>query len=229
MTRNINARIAGISFLLYIGAGVASLLVLNFGLEEEGIAAKIELMAGHPGAVHTSVLLLLMTCFLALVLAATLYGLTRDVDPELALMVFSFRIAEGVLGAVAVLALSGLLWLGTEIRMGGQNSAAALVLAGLLQEIRGWGFSIAATFFGVGSTVFSCLLLRGRLVPVPFAWFGVVASVLIAAVLPVHLIGLLGGLAGLLVWIPMLIFEVALGFFLIIKGVGTPSTTVHIG
>jgi hypothetical protein len=88
----------------------------------------------------------------------------------------------------------------------------------------------AAIFFAVGSTLFSWLLLRGRLIPVALAWLGVFASALLVVVLPLQLAGLFGGpmtwsaSVTWLVWLPMLVFEVVLALWLIIKGVATPAT-----
>jgi len=72
------------------------------------------------------------------------------------------------------------------------------------------------------------LLLRGRMIPIPLAWLGVVASILLAVVLPLQLAGLFGGpmtwaaFATWLVWLPMLVFEVALALRLLIRGVAMP-------
>ncbi|MEO8356940.1 MAG: DUF4386 family protein, partial [Chloroflexota bacterium] len=83
----------------------------------------------------------------------------------------------------------------------------------------------AAIFFAVGSTLFCWLLLRGRLIPVALAWLGMIASVLLGVILPLQLGGLFGGSMSWassvtwLVWLPMLVFEVALAFWLMIKGV----------
>ncbi len=45
---------------------------------------------------------------------------------------------------------------------------------------------VGTVFFAVGSTIFSYLLLRGRMVPVSIAWLGVFASGLLAVVLPLQ-------------------------------------------
>jgi hypothetical protein len=89
--------------------------------------------------------------------------------------------------------------------------------------VQGWNTIIGATFFAVGSTLFSWLLLRGRMVPVPLAWLGVLASVLLVVGLPVQLAGFFGGPVFGLMWLPMLVFEVALALWLLIKGVGIPG------
>ena len=87
----------------------------------------------------------------------------------------------------------------------------------------------SAIFFAVSSVIFCRLLLRGRMIPVTLAWLGVVASVLLVVILPLQLAGLLGGRTSWstsvtwLVWLPMLAFELALAFWLLIKGVASPA------
>ena len=85
---------------------------------------------------------------------------------------------------------------------------------------------IGAPFFAVGSTLFCWLLLRGRMVPVPLAWFGVVASVLVVVGYPLQLAGFLRGpiTSFMGMWLPMAVFEVTLALWLLIKGVAMPAT-----
>lgn len=83
----------------------------------------------------------------------------------------------------------------------------------------------SAIYFAVGSLLFAGLLWRGRLVPPALAQLGLLASALLVVVLPAQLAGLLGGAMSWaasttwLVWLPMLIFEVALALWLLVKGV----------
>ena len=66
----------------------------------------------------------------------------------------------------------------------------------------------------MGSTLFSWLLLRGRMIPVGLAWLGVLASVLLVVLCPLQLAGLLGGPVTQFMWLPMLVFEVVLALWL---------------
>ena len=162
MTRTTNARIAGFAFLFYIAAGIASMVA---------------------GRSHATAVLTILTSFSALVLGVTLYAITREVDPDLAMLGLTCRVIEAMPG------------------------------------------SEGAIFFAVGSTLFSWLLLRGRMIPVALAWLGVIASILLVAILPLQRAGLFGG-AGTwsssvtwFEWLPMLVFEVTLALWLLIKGV----------
>jgi hypothetical protein len=132
-----------------------------------------------------NVLALLMS-FSALVLGVTLYVLTRDQGPALAMMALLCRVLEAVpVGEPAI-------------------------------------------FFAVGSTIFSWLLLRGQMIPVPLAWLGVIASALLVVILPLQVAGVFGGPMAWsdsitwIVWLPALVFEIALALWLLIKGVAVP-------
>jgi hypothetical protein len=169
--RFLYARVAGLAFLIYSAAGITSM----------NLADQSQM---------TEVLSLFMS-FSALVLGVTLYALTREQGPALAMMALVCRILEAVpVGEPAI-------------------------------------------FFAVGSTIFSWLLLRGRMIPVLLAWLGVVASALLVVVLPLQVAGLFGGAMSWsssiawLVWLPMLVYEVLLALWLLIKGVKARPWQIH--
>jgi uncharacterized protein DUF4386 len=116
---------------------------------------------------------------------------TRVEQPVVAALGMIFRLAEGALGPA--LALAGLT---------------------LLQPTL-----VDATLFAIGSTFFCWLLLRGRMLPRALAWIGVVASVILIVGLPLQLAGLLAAPFTMLMWMPMLAFEVPGGLWLLMKGV----------
>ena len=167
MTVATNARIAGFTFLFYIAAGISSMAL--------------------PDQAQVADVLSLLLNFSAIVLGVTLYLITREQGPALALLALACRVIEAV-------------------------------------------HVESAIFFAVGSTIFCWLLLRGRMIPRPLAWLGVVASVLLVVILPLQLAGLFGGTMSWsasiswLVWLPMLIFEVGLALWLLIKGVAMPMS-----
>ena len=222
MTRMANARIAGFTFLFYIAAGIASLVLFGRATSGEGIAAKLAGIAQHATDVRLVILLYLLQVFAALVLAVTLYAITREQDPDLAMLALTCRVGEGVLGATGIPSTLGLLWLATGTGADAPNVGAAHALGAYLLRS---SVALTATFFAVGSTLFSWLLLRGRMIPIPLAWLGVVASVLLVVGLPLQLAGFLSGKFISLMWLPMLAFEVPLALWLLIKGVAMPART----
>src|SRR5215813_3294889 len=216
MTHKTSARIAGSTFLLYIAAGITSLMVFGRVTSGEGIAAKLSGIAQHPTDVGVVVMLDLFQCFAALVLAVTLYGLTREQDPDLAMLALTCRVSEGVIGGSSIPRTLALVWLATGSGVNAPDTAAAHALGAYL--LRG-DVAVTATFFAVGSTLFSYLFLRGRMIPALLAWLGVAASILLVVCLPLQAGGFLHGTITSVMWLPMLAFEVPLAFWLLIKGV----------
>ncbi len=223
MTRTANARAAGVTFLIYIAAGIASIVVFGRATSGDGMAAKLASIASHSTDVGVVVLLGLVESFAALVLAATLYAITREQDPDLAMLALTCRVGEGLIGSFSIPSTLALFRLATGPGTGAPDMAAAHLLGAYLLT---GDTAFTATFFAVGSLLFSYLLLRGRMIPTPLAWLGVVASVLLVVVLPLQLAGFLRGPITSLIWLPMLAFEVPLALWLLFKGVSGPAGAV---
>ena len=226
MTRTTNARLAGFTFIFYIAAGITSLVLSGRAIIGDGIAAKLVNIAQHETEMRIVVLLSLLTCFSAIALGVTLYAITREQDRDLAMLGLICRVAEGLAGMFMPKTLA-LLWLATATGANTLDTVATHALGTLLLKMGAW--SPSATFFAVGSMFFAWLLLRGRMIPVALAWLGVIASVLLVVILPLQLAGLFGSSANWfsavtwIMWLPMVVYEVALARWLIIKGVAMPN------
>jgi hypothetical protein len=216
MTRATNARIAGVAYLFYIGVAFPSMLLLDRATSGVGMAAKLATMAQHAADVRLAALLSLLGGFAALVLAVTLYAITRVEDADLALLALTCRVAEGVTGAASLPAMLGLLALATATTANASEPAAAQAIGAYVLDQPPL---IGATFFAAGSTIFSWLLLRGRMIPLALAWLGVIASLIVTVGLPLQLLGVLRGPLTQLMWLPMAAFEIPVGIWFIAKGV----------
>src|SRR3954470_2462480 len=222
MTRRTNATIAGITYLLYFAVAFPAMVLFGKATGGEGVATPLPIVAQHVTELRFTVLLGVVGCFCALVLAVTLYGITRDQDRELAMLAFACRVGEGLVGAVPFTTL-GLVWLATKVGPTAPDAASAKGLAALLLKVGDWQTITGALLFAVGSTIFSSLLLRGRIVPAPIAWLGVVGSALPVVTLAIQLTGVPVGAIGNLVWLPVALFEFTVALWLIIRGAATPA------
>jgi hypothetical protein len=216
MTRTTNARVAGVTFLLYIAVGVTSMLVARGLPDAEGTAARLAVMAQHASVVRINMLLGLTTGFIALTLGVALYGITRDEDHEIALLALLCRVGEGLSIFFPMFATLGLLWLASDAAA---HTAGSDVLAGFLMKVKTWNVTLSAIFFAVGSSLFCWLLLRGRMIPPALAWLGVIGSVLLVAGLPLQLAAVLDRRAAMLMWIPIAVFEITVALWFLIRGV----------
>ena len=214
MTRTTNARLAGFMFLFYIATAFPCLVLFEQAAAGEGTAAKLASIAQHEVRMRVSNVLSLVTIFDAIVLAVALYALTRDYDRDLAVLALSCRVAEGVMNAVGTISTMALLSVAK-----GTGGVAANALGELLLKSQDWIMLVGATLFAVGSTLFAYLFLRARSIPVWLAWLGVVGSAILVIGLPARSAGLIRGPVTSLMWIPIAIFEVVTGVWLLTKGV----------
>ena len=221
MTRATNARIAGLTFLLYIAVAFPAMVLSAKATGGGSVAAPLASIAQHTTGMRITIVLELLSGFCALVLAVTLYGITRDEDRELAMLGFACRVGEGLAGVFPLTTL-GLLWLVTNARPNAPDVPSANALAAYLLKVGTWQTISASLLFAAGSTVFAYLLLRGRMIPVAIAWIGVVGSALLVVILPLQLAGFVTGPVTQLAWIPVALFELTLAPWLLIKGVAEP-------
>jgi hypothetical protein len=220
MTSRTNARLAGFTFLFYIAIGIAEMVLSSRITSGPNTAAKLANIAQHLPQMRLATVFVMLTIFCALVLAVTLYALTRDTDADLALLAMTCRVAEGVTGIAPAIAKLGLLSLATAaVTTTGQEAATVNELAALLFRVGGWSMTVGATAFAVGSTIFAYLFLRARSIPPWLAWLGVASSLLMAVILPLQGTGLITSAVMSIAWAPLFVFEVTLAFWLLIKGV----------
>jgi hypothetical protein len=217
VSRRAAARLAGLAFLLYIAVGILTLVLSSRAMAGHGVEAKLASVAQHMLDLRIAVLFVLFTSFCALVLGVTLWGLTREQDPVLAMLALTCRVCEGLAGALGVQRTMGLLWLAGP---DAPDAATARTLGTWLLE--GQVSGVAAIFFSVGSVLFAWLLLRGRMIPAPLAWLGVVASAAAVVVLPLEFVDLFPGRWIWYIWLPLAAYEIPLALWLLFKGAAAP-------
>lgn len=221
MTRRSNARLAGLAFLLYFAFGIPTMMLMARARAGHGVEAKLASLSQHGADVRVAVLFVLFTSFCALVLGVTMRALTRDQDPDVAMLAMLCRICEGLAGALGVQRTMSLLWLADPATNGAMDPAAARALGAWLLE--GQASGVGAIFFAVGSLLFAWLLARGRIVPAPLAWWGVITSAAAVVALPLDFVGLFPGAWIWYVWLPLAAFEVPLAVWLLVKGAAEPA------
>ena len=69
----------------------------------EGTAARLASIAQHAQLMRVNIVLMLLQAAYAVVLAVTLYAITRDQDRDLAMLALCARVGEGLINAVAPL------------------------------------------------------------------------------------------------------------------------------
>ena len=220
MTLSSNSKLAGFAFIIYIAIGITSLVLGNrMFAGAEGTNAKLAAIAQNPMTSQIIVLLTLIMALCALVLAVTIYALTRDWDRDLAMFAMLCRVGEGIIAVLAPVVTLGLLWIATNASSM-PNAVPENTLAAYLFKIEGYTGTVAAICFSMGSMIYTYIFLRVGTIPKWLGWLGVFASAILIIILPLQLAAFIkDGLLTQLIWIPMLVFELTFAVWLIVKGV----------
>ena len=214
MTRTTNARIAGAAYLLYIAAAFPAMSIASRATKGATVAERLETVSRHVGAIQIEIILSLIAGLCAFALAISLYGFTRDEDPDIARLGMLCRFAEGLFAAPFI-SLS-LLWLAGD--GAGTLGDSTNALAAYVFKLSPWMVTFSAYLFALGSTAFCYLLLRGRMIPTWLAWTGVIGSVLLVFTLPLSFIGVVRKPFTDLAWIPIAVFEIVVSVWFLWTG-----------
>ena len=160
------------------------------------------------------------------ILLVALYVILKPVNRSLALFAVFCRLVECSVAAVTVaINFAALLLLSGAGSSQALNTEQLPALARLFISLDTGGNRIGAVFFGMGSMVFAWLWFKSRYVPRLLAALGILAS-LVPVLVPLAAI-VFASLADVPLrrartGIPIAIFDVILGFWLLIKGIQEP-------
>jgi hypothetical protein len=215
MTTTTHARIAGATFVLYIAIGMTGMYLssaMTGGAETT--AAKLAAIVENKSMAQLNIIFTLLAALCAVMLATTIYRLTSGVDRELALMALCCRVAEGVVIVVATMILVATIAIANMVSGTPVADPTYIALAELIFKIEGHTGLLAALCFSMGSLVYCYLFLISRRLPTWLAWLGLFSSVILVALLPLQIAGIVRGLIVSIMWLPMLVFELIFAFWL---------------
>ena len=221
------ARVAGFTFL----SGIAIVVLANYGisfrLSVPGSAADTarNIMA-HETLFRLNVACNLIYLLNILVLLTALYVLLKPVNTNLALVATFCRLVVALMWGFTALNMLG------ALRLLGDATYLAVFRADQLQSLARLQLSssydayyIGLPFWGLASTACSYLWLKSRYIPRALAAFGVIASAwcvccAFAFIIFPHFSEIVNAS-----WfdMPLVLFEMALGLWLLIKGVSPPG------
>lgn len=221
MTQRADARLAGFAYLSYIVFAMSSSILFAKVTAGDDALETLSTLARMISTARVTVLLDLLQPVCALVLAVTLYKLVKAVNHTIALLAMLFRVGEGLLASFPILGKLELMRLATDRDAVAANVPSYLPLVNEILHRPDEGFS--AFFFVVGGFLFAYLFLKGRLIPHWLAWTGVVTIGAQLICVPLHIAMMIPGSIVNWMWFPILLYEVPLGIWLIVKGVEGPS------
>lgn len=216
------ARVAGLAYLVII---LTSLL--NVGFIDAGLiipaddAATVANIRDNGLLFRLGIVAALVIYASVVVLAATLYVVLKTVNRNLALLAMLLRTGEAMLGAATAFAS-----LVVPVLLEGAGRSVAFpadqlqALVGLLLEVRTAALDIVLVFVGLGGTIFCYLLYKALYVPRILAGWGIFTylSMLLLAIVSILWPGH-PAMAEIVLYGLGTLFEVAIGFRLLLKGV----------
>lgn len=219
-SQRIAAKTAGLAFLIIVVGWTLNWIFVDSKVVVAGDGVKtLANLRAHEFLFRLGLANELIFAVCGIVLAFSLFALLEQVNRNLALLALGLKLAEGVLGSVVV--LSG--YVALRMLEGGARSEDGL---GLFLSVRSTGTTISMVFLGLDSILFFSVLFKSRLVPRALSGLGVFAYALI---LIQSFIGILVPASAsaqsmvntlsMTMFAPSVVFELLVGFWLLIKGV----------
>lgn len=208
-----SCRASGLLFLLAMAAYmVGSLITINL-TSAPSILSSINnntLAMGIAG-----ICMLLNSIFVACI-AIFLYPILKIYSETLARIYFSVRLYESTVLSVGFICLLALVPLSFEFTQYGENGKEFLAsLARMLIEINWYAYHSSMIVLGFGSLPFCLFLCRVSSIPLPLSLVGLIGYLILAVT---SLCAIVGFSLGLYVTLPVFVFEVTFGFWLLFKG-----------
>jgi uncharacterized membrane protein YbhN (UPF0104 family) len=217
------AKITGLAYLVAMTTSIIGYIPNQYIVANDLVQTATNIIANEQ-IFRIGIASNLLTCIIDVVLIWMLYLLLKPVNEKLALLAVFFRLIEtGCLAMGVTNELVAVRLLTSSIYSGLMEPNQLYSFARISMASYASSFSTGFIFLGLGSTVFSYVLLKSGYVPRFLAGLGIFSSLLIA-------------LGTLLVIVfpefrklfpygygPMGVFEVTLGLWFLIKGVARPA------
>lgn len=221
------ARIAGLLYLVAMATGLFAEFYVHFPstLIISGDAAKTasNIMANEQ-LYRIGIANNIITFAIDVVLIWALYVLLKPVNRNLALLAVFFRLVETTIACVAIINSYVAMQFVSDadhLKVFDTNQIQAL---SILHDTYALTFVVVAIFLGLGSTIFNYLLFKSRYIPKALAAWGIFASLLL--LMSQFAIIIFPAVEKIIIpacYGPIVIDEIALGFWLLFKGANIPE------
>ena len=220
------ARLAGAMYLIQMATGVFTQIYARGSLIVRGDPTQTARnIIDSEGLFRIGIASDLVTYIAVLIATWALFVLLRSVNRNLAVLAVLFRLMElaihfnATVDSLGVLrVLSGAPYL-KSLDANQLHSMAQLALS-----VQGEAMNMGFILLGLGSAVFAYLLFKSRFIPRLISGWGVFASLLIAAYALATIVLPKAGALQIVPMLPMGIYEVTLGFWLLLKGAKIESS-----
>lgn len=221
---NTQRKVAIITGALFLTAIVTS---LGGGIWLETMLSapdSLSTIAGNESQVVMGVLIELINCVAVIGIAMLLYPVFKQLNEALAIGYVGFRLTEAIILVMAVVSPLVLVTLSQEYTTAGAADATYFQsLAAILLSARSYLTGLLVTvFFSLSALVLYYLSYQSRLIPRFISVWGFIAVLLVFAWNLLEAFGISTDV-GIIFGLPMILNEVILGIWLIVKGFNTDS------
>jgi len=163
----------------------------------------------------------LITFASVVILLLALYVVLKPINRNVALLAAFWRLAESSIFALITLNdFVALRLLSSADYLRAFDTQQLQALAYTFVRAHDAGYLIGLVFFGLGSTVFAYLWFKSRYIPRAMAAWGIFSSLVVAIVtLAIMAFPSLAAVVIPVYFVPIFIFEVTLGIWLLVKGI----------
>jgi hypothetical protein len=217
------ARIAGLLFLVAMATGLFAEFYVHFPsklIVDGDVSATAESLAKNGPLYRLGIANNILTFLIDVVLIWCLYQVTKRVSAQLAILALLFRLIETALASAAIAQSLVAMQIVTDTGALGRFDSATTQVVSQLHYAYAADFTMAAVFLGCGSAIFNYLLYASRYVPRLLSGWGIIAScLLVLGQLVIIVAPPLEQFINPAGFAPIVIDEIALGFWLLTRGV----------
>ena len=218
-------RACGFLFLFVLLTSAVSGALWSTPLDPADSADALNAIAASGLQFRASIVIDLISHVSIIALAAALFLSFASYNKTLAMLGILWRVVEGIILALNEMVKSVLLIVAQDFVSATGTEAVALETMGrTLLIIEQWSYGIGMTFFALGSLMFAILFVTQKAVPLTIGRLGVIASLLAVAetwiglAIPDYLFGASSNPLLLLLFLPIMLYEVILGIWLVRGG-----------
>jgi hypothetical protein len=215
------SRISGVLYIATVLAFLLSNLFLKASLVDAGdVSGTLKLVADNALQYQLAVAVDFVAMVAVMALVFSLFTILRPVNPYLALLALGWRIGEVVLQAGAkvpdylLLTLSQSAASSPGSGIAGLESLGQMLIAGSTRAV--W---LSFVFLSIGSIFNNYLFYKSKAIPAALAIFGLASTALYTLGSVLALVIDLPEGADMGMMLPLVLFELALGFYLALFGV----------
>jgi hypothetical protein len=218
------AKMAGFIYLFQMATGIFGFYAKDQLIVSADAVQTAKNIAASEQLFRIGIVSDLITNLAVIMLVVTLYVVLKPVNRNVALLAAFWRLAENCILAVTTLnAFITLSPLSGAEYLRAVDTQQLQALAYTFLRVYEVGFNVGFVFLGLGSALFSYLWFKSRYIPRILAALGIFSSLVLALVTLAIMVFPSLAAMGMLYMLPMGIYEIGLGLWLLVKGIRAPT------